>query len=128
MASRSGTERGPEDTIEILSARMTSGSITSTPITPTLGAERWATLHFSATVGFWHGHQRGYAPTATAQCFWQMSLMVPIFLGWSWLVTLASDFAQGWAAQAGQTPRLREWSVGWISSEHRVYLPLIMRL
>jgi hypothetical protein len=127
VSSRVNTQRGFDDTI-ILSGGVLSGTVTSIPIVPTPGATHWGTLRFSTTrpvgtsitIDVLDGN--GSIVQANATDSADLSdLAISTHPTLILRATLTST-------QTGQTPRLQEWSLGWLQQEQdQLYLPMIRR-
>jgi hypothetical protein len=118
--------RSVDDTIT-LAGGATSGTVTSIPITPTLGAISWGTLHYNATVGLNTSLQvdlldaNNNVVLSNVSDGADLSTALPLALypGLKLRARLSTS-------QPGLTPELHQWSLGW-TTQSEVYLPIAIR-
>ncbi len=128
VSARSNTEWGPGDAI-ILSSGVTTGAITSIPITPPGDAAGWGIFSFSATtppgtsitVSVLDGANNVILPNVPSGTnLAQAGLGLATYPSLKLRATLTSP-------GAGATPALLEWGVSWSMIERQVYLPVVMK-
>jgi hypothetical protein len=128
VSASNNTTWGPVDDTITLALGATSGTVTSIPITPTLGATSWGTLHYSATVGLNTSLNVDLLDANDNLVLSNVPDGTDISAALLATYPTLKLRATLTTSQPGLTPELHEWSLGWIvPPESKVYLPLAIR-